>query len=101
MGSRVRRGEATGPAQWLLVFLQARDLPPRAHLGMAVGPAEWLLVFLDGARMQLTWRGSEAEPMPGTDTGGGAEHEPTQLSALVDVRDTGHVFAQRFAAQGG
>jgi hypothetical protein len=49
MGSRVRRGEASGPAEWLLVFLQARDVPPRARRGVAVGPAEWLLAFLDAA----------------------------------------------------
>jgi hypothetical protein len=49
MGSRVLRGEASGPAEWLLVFLQARDMPPRARTGSAVGPAEWLLAFLDAA----------------------------------------------------
>lgn len=48
MNSRVLHGEASGPAEWLLVFLQARDVPPRARSGAAVGPAEWLLVFLDG-----------------------------------------------------
>ena len=50
MGSRVQRGEASGPAEWLLVFLQARDMPPRARTGLAVGPAEWLLAFLDAER---------------------------------------------------
>lgn len=102
MGSRVRRGEATGPAQWLLVFLQARDLPPRAHLGIAVGPAEWLLVFLDGAGMQLTRRGPEAEADPTLGPGAGTdlEHEPAPLSALEDLRDTGHVIARRLVAQG-
>jgi hypothetical protein len=48
MDSRVLRGGASGPAEWLLVFLQARDVPPRARTGAAVGPAEWLMVFLDG-----------------------------------------------------
>lgn len=48
MDSRVLRGGASGPAEWLLVFLQARDVPPRAPTGAAVGPAEWLMVFLDG-----------------------------------------------------
>jgi hypothetical protein len=47
MDSRVLRGDASGPAEWLLVFLQARDVPPRARTGAAVGPAEWLMVFLD------------------------------------------------------
>jgi hypothetical protein len=46
MGSRVRRGDASGPAEWLLVFLRARDTPPRVRMGTAGGPAEWLLVFL-------------------------------------------------------
>jgi hypothetical protein len=50
MDSRVLHGEASGPAEWLLVFLQARDVPPRARSGVAVGPAEWLLVFLDGVK---------------------------------------------------
>jgi hypothetical protein len=54
MGSRVRCGEASGPAEWLLVFLQARDVPPRARTGSAVSPAEWLLVFLDAARTTTT-----------------------------------------------
>jgi hypothetical protein len=48
MDSRVLRGGASGPAEWLLVFLKARDVPPRARTGAAVGPAEWLMVFLDG-----------------------------------------------------
>ena len=48
MESRVLRGGASGPAEWLLVFLQARDVPPRARTGAAVGQAEWLMVFLDG-----------------------------------------------------
>jgi hypothetical protein len=48
MGSRVRRGDASGPAEWLLAFLQARDDPPRARIGTAAGPTEWLLVFLGG-----------------------------------------------------
>jgi hypothetical protein len=47
MLSRIRRGEASGPAEWLLAFLRARDVPPRARLGVGVGPADWLLVFLD------------------------------------------------------
>jgi hypothetical protein len=47
MDSRVLRGGASGPAEWLLVFLQARDVPPRARTGSAAGPAEWLMVFLD------------------------------------------------------
>ncbi|MBO2449811.1 hypothetical protein J4573_22105 [Actinomadura barringtoniae] len=50
MGTQVRRGRASGPAEWFLVFLQARDAPPRARAGSAVGPAEWLLVFLDAAK---------------------------------------------------
>jgi hypothetical protein len=50
MDSRVLYGEASGPAEWLLVFLQARDVPPRVRSGAAVGPAEWLLVFLDGVK---------------------------------------------------
>ena len=49
MGSRVRRGGASGPAEWLLVFLQARDVPPRARTGAAAGPAGWLLAFLEAA----------------------------------------------------
>jgi hypothetical protein len=54
MGSRVRRGNASGPAEWLLVFLQARDNPPRARIGTAAGPTEWLLVFLGGAAADAT-----------------------------------------------
>jgi len=50
MASQVRRGRASGPAEWFLVFLQARDAPPRARAGSAVGPSEWLLVFLDAAK---------------------------------------------------
>lgn len=49
MASRLRRGDASGPAEWLLAFLQARDHPPRARAGSAAGPAEWLLVFLAAA----------------------------------------------------
>ena len=58
MGSRVRRGDASGPAEWLLAFLQARDNPPRARIGTAAGPTEWLLVFLGGNAMEaatLSW----------------------------------------------
>jgi hypothetical protein len=49
MASRLRRGDASGPAEWLLAFLQARDNPPRARAGNAAGPAEWLLAFLAAA----------------------------------------------------
>ncbi|HEU5160400.1 MAG TPA: hypothetical protein VFU43_25605 [Streptosporangiaceae bacterium] len=49
MASRLRRGDASGPAEWLLAFLQARDNPPRARAGCAAGPTEWLLVFLAAA----------------------------------------------------
>src|SRR6266545_4048748 len=49
MASRLRRGDASGPAEWLLAFLQARDHPPRARAGSAAGPTEWLLVFLGAA----------------------------------------------------
>jgi hypothetical protein len=49
MASRLRRGDASGPAEWLLAFLQARDNPPRARAGSAAGPTEWLLVFLGAA----------------------------------------------------
>ena len=49
MASRLRRGDASGPAEWLLAFLQARDNPPRARAGCAAGPTEWLLVFLGAA----------------------------------------------------
>jgi hypothetical protein len=49
MHSRIRRGAASGPAEWLLTFLQARDVPPRAQLGVGAGPSDWLLVFLDAA----------------------------------------------------
>ena len=49
MGSRVQRGGASGPAEWLLVFLEARDVPPRTRSGAAAGPAGWLLAFLEAA----------------------------------------------------
>ena len=49
MASRLRRGDASGPAEWLLAFLQARDHPLRARVGSAAGPAEWLLAFLAAA----------------------------------------------------
>ena len=50
MATRMRRGNASGSGDWLLVFLQARDTPPRRRRGAAAGPGEWLLVFLDAAR---------------------------------------------------
>jgi hypothetical protein len=50
MSTRMRRGDASGSGDWLLMFLQARDAPPRRRLGTATGPGEWLLVFLDAAR---------------------------------------------------
>ena len=52
MASRLRRGDASGPAEWLLAFLQARDHPPRARLGSAAGPTEWLLAFLAAAAVE-------------------------------------------------
>jgi hypothetical protein len=50
MSTRMRRGDASGSGDWLLMFLQARDSPPRRRLGTATGPGEWLLVFLEAAR---------------------------------------------------
>jgi hypothetical protein len=50
MSTRMRRGEASGSGDWLLMFLQARDSPPRRRQGIANGPGEWLLVFLEAAR---------------------------------------------------
>jgi hypothetical protein len=85
MDSRVLRGAASGPAEWLLVFLQARDVPPRARSGKAVGPAEWLLVFLDGAGVVLRTAQSMYEQEP-------AEDEP--------MSPTGDAFLGRLAAQG-
>jgi hypothetical protein len=50
MSVRMRRGTASGSGDWLLVFLRARDSPPRRWQGTATGPGEWLLVFLEAAR---------------------------------------------------
>jgi hypothetical protein len=50
MSSRMRRGDASGSGDWLLVFLRARDSPSRRWQGIANGPGEWLLVFLEAAR---------------------------------------------------
>src|SRR5215471_17993311 len=77
MGSRVRRGGASGPAEWLLVFLQARDVPPRARSGAAAGPSEWLLVFLEAAALAPS-RGRSgavrfAGPLPGNALAGGSQ----------------------------
>ncbi|HZB29678.1 MAG TPA: hypothetical protein VE465_05885 [Streptosporangiaceae bacterium] len=66
MASRLRRGDASGPAEWLLAFLQARDHPPRARAGSAAGPAEWLLAFLAAAAAAA----ETAPAAPGDPTGG-------------------------------
>ncbi|MFD0538529.1 hypothetical protein ACFQY7_37215 [Actinomadura luteofluorescens] len=51
MDSRIRAaGGASGPVQWLLAFLGAREKALRTHSGTASGPAEWLLVFLEVER---------------------------------------------------
>jgi hypothetical protein len=80
MGSQVRRGRASGPAEWFLVFLQARDAPPRARAGSAVGPAEWLLVFLDAAKVgDQGQRGRRAVPgQPLT-----LRHDPAEQAPAV------------------
>jgi hypothetical protein len=67
MASRLRRGDASGPAEWLLVFLQARDHPPRARAGSAAGPTEWLLVFLGAATADAA--GTAVEAAVGTAVG--------------------------------
>lgn len=85
MNSRVLHGEASGPAEWLLVFLQARDVPPRARSGAAVGPAEWLLVFLDGVMA-----------VPGPD---GPAYDGDVVVERPTSR-TGDAFLGRLAAQG-
>ncbi|MCW2899854.1 MAG: hypothetical protein JWO67_2119 [Streptosporangiaceae bacterium] len=85
MDSRVLRGDASGPAEWLLVFLQARDIPPRARTGAAVGPAEWLLVFLERASAAL-WIDQPA-------------HEQ-ELVPEKPMSRTGDAFLGRLAAQG-
>jgi hypothetical protein len=89
MGSRVRRGEASGPAEWLLVFLEARDVPPRARTGAAVGPAEWLLAFLDAASAGVTTeRRGKAQTQSGL---------PFPAQALSQSEE---VLLDRFAVQG-
>jgi hypothetical protein len=75
MGSLVRRGGATGPAEWFLVFLEARDAPPRARSGSAAGPASWLMVFLDAAG---AWRYAEI-----AGTAGGAVAADTAGDTVV------------------
>ncbi|MCW2887935.1 MAG: hypothetical protein QOE54_2328 [Streptosporangiaceae bacterium] len=88
MGSRVQRGEASGPAEWLLVFLQARDVPPRARTGLAAGPAEWLLVFLDAACATASTMRRSAQAQSGL---------PFPAQALSESEG---VLLDRFAVQG-
>jgi hypothetical protein len=88
MGSRVQRGEASGPAEWFLVFLQARDAPPRARTGFAAGPAEWLLVFLDAARATVVVMRRSAHTQSGL---------PFPAQALSESEG---VLLDRFAVQG-
>ena len=83
MDSRVLRGEASGPAEWLLVFLRARDMPPRARSGSAVGPAEWLLVFLEGASAVLR-----------------SGRELPERDSVADRAASGDAVVGRLAAQG-
>jgi hypothetical protein len=89
MDSRVLHGEASGPAEWLLVFLQARDVPPRVRSGAAVGPADWLLVFLD--EVKPVWRPNG----PADDT----DHRGDVVVERPMSR-TGDAFLGRLAAQG-
>ena len=63
MSTRMRRGTASGTGDWLLVFLQARDAPPRRWHGTATGPGEWLLVFLEEARAGRMIAASGLEPV--------------------------------------
>jgi hypothetical protein len=65
MASRLRRGNASGPAEWLLAFLQARDHPPRARAGSAAGPAEWLLAFLAAATAAAETAPAAGDPIAG------------------------------------
>jgi hypothetical protein len=69
MASRLRRGDASGPAEWLLAFLQARDHPPRARVGSAAGPAEWLLAFLAAATTAAGVAATEAATARGGEPG--------------------------------
>ncbi|GLW62013.1 hypothetical protein Arub01_02570 [Actinomadura rubrobrunea] len=56
MDARIRGGAASGPAEWLLAFLRAREKTRRARTGRAAGPAEWLLVFLEAERTETAAR---------------------------------------------
>lgn len=80
MHSRIRRGEASGPAEWLLAFLQARDEPPRGRLGVGVGPADWLLVFLD-ATAQVIRSGSAGDAYRSSEPETEAGNRPSYLRA--------------------
>jgi hypothetical protein len=81
MSSRIRRGVATGPAEWLLVFLQARDEPPRARLDTGLGPADWLLVFLSAANADPVRRGQVGAVLRSLQSGMEAEPEPVPYAA--------------------
>ncbi|GAA4140650.1 hypothetical protein GCM10022416_28060 [Actinomadura keratinilytica] len=56
MDYRIRGAAASGPAEWLLAFLRAREKSRRARTGRAGGPAEWLLVFLEAERTETAAR---------------------------------------------
>ena len=77
MASRLRRGDASGPAEWLLAFLQARDHPPRARAGSAAGPAEWLLTFLAAATMAAPETAAPETAMAARDPITGSRGETT------------------------
>ena len=63
MDSRIRVTGATGPAEWMLAFLGAREQALRTYTGAASGPAEWLLVFLEVGRGEPVSRRRPA-PLP-------------------------------------
>ncbi|TDC84402.1 hypothetical protein [Actinomadura sp. 7K507] len=76
MYSRIRAAGASGPARWLLAFLNAREQAMRTHTGLAAGPTEWLLVFLEVESAELASRQRPERAAPLVPRRGRSEESP-------------------------